>query len=164
MICSELDCKLKDSVVNFLVNEMKLLEEGKCEEWLTLLTDDVSYTMETTLNSLHTKVEGKDISIFRDNKMSLSIRCEKSRTAYDWIETPPSKVRYHPSKVIIKGDQREVEVETSLLVYVYRNGKSQVISMLRKDTLSFTDGKLMLRRRKIEFDADIPDVVFSRIL
>ncbi len=90
IVFSNVDENLGGRVTEFLLNEIKMLEDNKCGEWINLLTEDVKYVMKVSLTSQGSRVQGSDMYIFQDDRESLTVRCEKFRTSYNWVETPPS--------------------------------------------------------------------------
>jgi 3-phenylpropionate/cinnamic acid dioxygenase small subunit len=47
--------------IKFLYKEISLLEGGKCEEWISMLTDDVRYYMPVSLVTRNGDLDGRDI-------------------------------------------------------------------------------------------------------
>ncbi|MUN29035.1 aromatic-ring-hydroxylating dioxygenase subunit beta [Sulfuracidifex metallicus] len=154
----------KEALIKFLYKEISLLEEGKCEEWISMLTDDVRYYMPVSLVTRNGDVDGSEISILDENKESLTIKCRKMRTSYNWIETPPSRIRFHPSKIFLMKENEEFKVEISMLLFMDRLKNSQIISLVRKDIISIVNGEFKIKSRVLELDCEVPNVVFSRII
>jgi hypothetical protein len=86
------------------------------------------------------------------------------RTSYNWIETPPSRIRFHPSKIFLMKENGEFKVEISMLLFMDRLKNSQIISLVRKDIISIVNGEFKIKSRVLELDCEVPNVVFSRII
>ena len=90
--------QLKEEVEDFLYREADLLDQRRFEEWLELLSDDVSYSMPLRRNvrfGQHAEHEntrpGKDICWFDEDKWTLSKRVEQLMTGIHWAEEPLSR-------------------------------------------------------------------------
>jgi 3-phenylpropionate/cinnamic acid dioxygenase small subunit len=91
--------RLREEVEEFLYEEAALLDERNYTEWLTLLTDDLTYFMPLRRNvkfgehaARENTREGKDISWFDEDKWTLSKRVEQIMTGIHWAEEPSSRV------------------------------------------------------------------------
>src|ERR1700735_506627 len=90
--------RLREEIEEFLYEEAALLDERQYAQWLSLLTDDMSYFMPLRRNvkfgdhARENTREGKDISWFDEDKWTLSKRVEQIMTGIHWAEEPSSRV------------------------------------------------------------------------
>jgi 3-phenylpropionate/cinnamic acid dioxygenase small subunit len=91
--------RLREEIEEFLYEEAALLDERRFNEWLTLLTDDLTYFMPLRRNvrfgeqaARENTRAGKDISWFDEDKWTLSKRVEQIMTGIHWAEEPFSRV------------------------------------------------------------------------
>ena len=96
---------LRAEVEEFFYDECELLDERRYDEWLELLTDDISYFMPMRRNvaagqheERENTREGLDISWFEDDKWTLSKRVEQIATGVHWAEEPLSRVSHLVTK------------------------------------------------------------------
>jgi 3-phenylpropionate/cinnamic acid dioxygenase small subunit len=151
------DLALWFEVVRWLDDEAQLLDEGRLEEWLDLLNDDVQYSMPVRLT--RERGTGQDSHAgaphFLDNARTLRLRIERLKTEFAWAEDPPSRTRRFVTNVRphAVGDGG-VEVRSYLLLYRNRGEDSgaELLSAERHDALRRTEAGLRLARREIRVD------------
>jgi len=125
--------RLREEIEEFLYEEAALLDERKYTEWLTLLTDDLTYFMPLRRNvkfGEHAAREntraGKDISWFDEDKWTLSKRVEQIMTGIHWAEEPSSRVCRLIANVQVTAATpsleapRDISVRSRFLVYQNR--------------------------------------------
>src|SRR5919198_5797075 len=150
------DLALWFEVVTWLDNEAALLDEGRLEEWLDLLTDDVGYTMPLRLT--RERGGGPDMHHgsphFHDDAHTLRMRVERLKTEFAWAEDPPSRTRRFVTNVRPLATADGVDVRSYLLVYRNRGEDTgaELISAERHDHLRRTADGLRLSRREVRID------------
>jgi PAH dioxygenase small subunit len=143
-------------VVSWLDHEAALLDDGRLEEWLDLLTEDVDYTMPVRLT--RERGSGPDMHAgsphFIDNAQTLRMRVERLKTEFAWAEDPPSRTRRFVTNVRPQLTEDGVDVRSYLLLYRNRGDDSgaELISAERHDHLRRTTDGLRLRRREVRID------------
>ena len=135
---------LKEEVTEFLLYEADLLDEHRYDEWLDLLTEDLSYTMPLRLNvgaANHAEREltaaGSEVCWFDEGKATLRKRVAQLRTGVHWAEEPLSRVSHLVTNVRILA-HTEPEVSLSCRFLVHRNRVSSETDFFvgrRNDTL-----------------------------
>lgn len=155
------------SVQQFLYREARLLDDRRFREWLSLLTDDIDYSMPTRFNRLR---EGPDeqweiekeldeLCFFEETKHSLTARVERFYTGMAWAEEPPSRTRHLITNIeVLESDKAdEVLVYSSFLTYRGRleglEGDEDFFVGRREDTLRHVGDDWKLARRRIITDA-----------
>lgn len=152
------EMELHYECVQFYNREAELLDEKRLEEWLDLLTEDVSYDMPIRVS----REKGAERSEFsrqgynyREDRSTLESRVERFQSEFAWSEDPPSRTRHHVSNVRVKGvDGDEVQAMTNLLLFRGQGEDTHgvVLSAEREDTLRRTDDGLKLADRTVHLD------------
>ena len=149
--------ELEREVAEFLYREAKLLDSNSLEEWLELLTEDISYEMPLRM----TRERGEpDVSSqmghFSEDRHSLELRVKRLGTDFGWAENPPSRTRRFISNIRVENtaDPNEVKAGSYFLLYRSRGSSTQadLISGERQDLLRKRDGGWKLASRLILVD------------
>lgn len=118
---------LTQELTEVLYDEAELLDEGRWEEWLDLLADDLSYVMPLRLNVAvgeHNTQEqtrgGEEVCWFDEGKHTLTQRVGQLRTGVHWAEEPLSRVSHLVTNVRLRRVELP-EVELSCRFVVHRN-------------------------------------------
>jgi 3-phenylpropionate/cinnamic acid dioxygenase small subunit len=150
--------EIRDEVVEFLYHEAELLDEGRFEEWLALLADDVRYGMPVRLT--RERGGGPDRSdqmqFFWEDRTTLELRVRRLRTEFAWAEDPPSRTRHFVCNVRVRAGPGPQEVEARSAVLLYRSRgdalEAELISGERRDVLRRTPQGWRLARREVVVD------------
>ena len=146
----------------WLYHEAEILDEGRFDEWLDLLSDDVVY--EAPIRLTKELGQGGESAFkafgnqhhFLEDRNTLGLRVERLKTDFAWAEDPPSRTRRVVSNVRVNGgkDQDEVEVRSYLLLYRNRGDDSgaDLLSAERQDVLHRSAGGWRLGQRLIIID------------
>ncbi len=160
---------LRDQLEEFLYHEAELMDERRWDEWLALLSDDMTYFMPMKRNvkqgdpatSENTR-EGLDISWFEDDKWTLAKRVAQLKTGVHWAEEPLSRVCHMVSNVQIleaRPDARtaeEVVVKSRFLVYQNRaEYEVHVFVGKKQDLLRRQGDSWRLARREVHLDQNV---------
>jgi len=149
--------QMREEVEDFLYREAELLDTGRLEDWLALLTDDVQYRMPVRLTRERTSPTDRsdEMQLFWEDRTTIELRIRRLRTDFAWAEDPPSRTRHFVSNVRI-ADPRSDEVDVRSYVLVYRNrgdtGGYELISGERRDVLRRVAGAWRLARREVIID------------
>ena len=157
------DHLLRLEVEDFLWQEADLLDDFKYEEWLDLLTDDVSYWMPIRRNvpsremESELTAEGPDMSWYTDDKETLEKRVSQIRTHVHWADEPYSRISHIVSNVRIldvKGD--EIRVKCRFVFYRNRHEDEESTFIGKRiDTLRRTADGWKIARREIYLDESV---------
>jgi 3-phenylpropionate/cinnamic acid dioxygenase small subunit len=145
-------------VVNFLNLEAKLLDEGRFDEWLELLTEDVTYRMPLTITREKSDlpIYADDMEILSESIHSLRFRIERLKTEFAWAEDPPSRTRHLVTNVMVEpgpsGD--EVAVSSNFIVHWIRaiQPEGDLFIGHRRDRLRRVGGEWRLAAREMYLD------------
>ena len=158
------DHLLRLEVEDFLWHEADLLDDFQYEEWLDLLTDDISYWMPIRRNVPSREMEGElteegaGLSWYTDDKPTLEKRVSQIRTHVHWADEPYSRVSHIVSNVRILGWLNENEVRVKSRFVFYRNRHEDEESTFigkRIDTLRRTEKGWKIARREIYLDESV---------
>jgi 3-phenylpropionate/cinnamic acid dioxygenase small subunit len=145
-------------LVTWLDNEASLLDNGKFDDWLELLTEDVQYVVPVRLT--RERGAGSDVRLgaphFQDDLGTLRMRMERLKTEFAWAEDPPSRTRRFVTNVRpnLLASADLVEVRSNLLMYRSRGDdpRPELISCERRDVLRRTAFGLRLHQREVLLD------------
>lgn len=155
---------LQHSVERFLYREVRLLSEGRFEEWLDLFTDDARYLMpirETTADRKDSERGEGFLPHIDDDKAFMKARVQRLRHRLAHAEQPPSRLRYFVSNVEVDeagdgGGDGELDVRCNLMVYQSRLERTEKIFVgRREDRLRTGNGGYRIAGRKVVLDQSL---------
>ena len=159
---------LAQEVHEFLCAEADLLDERRYEEWLDLLTDDISYwvPMRRNVQFGHWDTEntrqGRDMNWFDEGKATLRLRIKQITSGVHWVEEPSPRVSRMISNVhAIQAtpsldDPEEVSVKYRILIYRNRlEDSTDIFAGKREDVLRKVDGEWKIRKRTMLLDQSV---------
>jgi 3-phenylpropionate/cinnamic acid dioxygenase small subunit len=156
---TQVSAELYTEICQFLYREARLLDENRFEDWLELLTDDITYVMPVTRTrerAEQTRVHDPDMQYFDENIHSLKMRVARLGTEYAWAEDPPTRSRHLVHNVELEPNEDESEVVAHSAFVVYGNrGDSATWDTLvgrREDLLVRHGSDWKIRRRTLYLD------------
>jgi 3-phenylpropionate/cinnamic acid dioxygenase small subunit len=146
-------------VLDFLVEEAHLLDLALLDDWLALMTEDISYTMPVRQTVHRDDGPGFDsgMSHFEEDLESLQLRVRRLiHTSSAFSEEPPSRVRRSVTNVRVHETSREGEYAVTSHLLLLRNRWDlptyDVVSAAREDVLRRGPNGFLLARRRILVD------------
>ncbi|CAM3483567.1 aromatic-ring-hydroxylating dioxygenase subunit beta [Hydrogenibacillus schlegelii] len=144
-------------ILNFLHHEAHLLDAGKFNAWLELLTDDIRYRVPVRVTREREHGPGiiDHMSHYEEDRYSLEMRIKRLETEAAWAEDPPSRTRHFVTNVRVEPiDDRHVRVYSNLLLFRSRGDSPNfdLLSAERVDVLRRTDGGWKLAAREVVLD------------
>jgi 3-phenylpropionate/cinnamic acid dioxygenase small subunit len=145
-------------VLHFLNIEAALLDEGRFDEWLELLTENVTYRMPVTVTRERSdqSIYADDMEILSESIHSLRFRIERLKTEFAWAEDPPSRTRHLVTNVVVTRGASDDEVLASscFCVHWVRSiaPEGDLFIGHRKDRLVRIDGQWRLAARELYLD------------
>ena len=143
----------------FLVEEAHLLDTARYQDWLALVSEDISYAMPVRVTAVKAVEESsvRTMDHFSEDLYSLRLRVERFATRHAWTEDPQSRVRHHVTNVrtfSIGGTPEELSVESGLLMFRSRGDRQppDLLSAGREDILRWTPVGWRLCRRVVNID------------
>ena len=146
---------LRQEIEDFLFAEAALLDEWRLDEWLALLTDDVTYIVPAT--DARDADPRTTLSIISDDAKRVRARAEQLLGKHAWAENPPSRTRRLITNVRITGmDGDLILVAANFAIYRHRRHEQaprQFIGRYRHK-LKQTDAGLKIYERRAILDAE----------
>jgi 3-phenylpropionate/cinnamic acid dioxygenase small subunit len=147
------DVELLATVTQFLGLEAKLLDEGREDDWLELLDEELLYVVPIRLATENRADEIQhDAFRIRDTKYHVRTRLQRLATGKAYSEIPPSRTMRLVGSIVVEGVQGDVvRVSSSLLLYRQRgiDEHFDLIPCRRNDTLRRTGDGLKLLTREV---------------
>jgi len=155
------DPVLHHEVSQFLYREAALLDDGRFDDWLELLADDIAYEM--PVRSTRARASGNgfadDMTYFSEDRESLAFRVQRLDTDFAWAEDPPSRTRRFVTNVEVEPTDldHELTVRSNTLVYRTRADRPEpdVFSCARHDVLRDLAARFVIARRTIHIDQTV---------
>jgi PAH dioxygenase small subunit len=147
------------AIQQFLFFEAGLLDRRDYGNWLTLLTDDVSYRVLAYVNR-EADVGPLAYALIDEPASRLKARVEQVLNAkLTHAENPPTLTRRFISNIVAAAGERagEYVVSSNLLVYRTRPGLSEgaLYAGERTDILRHMEGGLRIARREVRLDQSV---------
>ena len=159
---------LAQEVHEFLCAEADLLDERRYEEWLDLLTDDISYwvPMRRNVQFGHWDTEntrqGRDMNWFDEGKATLRLRIKQITSGVHWVEEPSPRVSRMISNVhaiqATPSLEEPEEVSVKYRILIYRNrleDSTDIFAGKREDMLRKVDGEWKICKRTMLLDQSV---------
>jgi len=144
-------------ITDLLFTEASLLDEGRLDEWLLLLSDDIRYVMPVRRDVQPSKSGPEEadetFSIYNEDKASLATRVQRIGTGSAHAEVPRSVTQRLITNVRVEAGATNdnMVVHSNFLVYQERRGRHSVTFIgKRRDRLRREDGTLKIAERRID--------------
>ena len=154
---------LQHEVEQFLYREVRMLAEGRFEEWLDLFTEDSRYLMpirETTATREDSERGEEFLPHIDDDKDFMRARVQRLRHRLAHAEQPPSRLRYFISNIEVEdtdgGADGDLDVRCNLMVYQSRLERTEKIFVgRREDRLRPENGSYRIANRVVVLDQSL---------
>ncbi len=148
------DATTYTTIAQFLGREARLLDEGREDEWLELLDDELLYTVPSRQSTEPRSDEiNRSAWRIRDTKAHVATRIARVNTGHAYSEVPPSRtMRLVGSIEVVATAQPDVvEAYSSLLVCRQRgiDVHFDLIPCRRNDLIRLTDAGPRLLAREV---------------
>jgi len=145
------------AVEDLLVREALFLDDGRFDDWLELLTEDIVYRAPVRITRKRGNPEiVEDMFHFDENIHSLRLRVRRLHTDVAWAEDPPSRTRHHVTMAHVSSGEQADELAVRSSVLLYRNrgdaAEHDLLSMERHDVLRRTEMGLLIASRRALLD------------
>ncbi len=143
----------REQIEDFLYAEAALLDEWRLQEWLELLTEDVTYFVPATDVP---DGDAKDtLFLIADDALRVRSRVKQLLGKSAWAENPHSRTRRLISNVRIREANGEtVRITANFIVYRMRMDYVDTYVGRYEYTLVQRDGRLKIRERKAILDLE----------
>jgi 3-phenylpropionate/cinnamic acid dioxygenase small subunit len=169
------DIDIIRDVERFLYREVRLLDERRFHEWLSLFTDDVRYWMAGRSNRYARSSKAiaildpdryveddvgreDELAILDEDKETLAARIARLDTGMAWAEDPPSRTRHFLSNIeVAPGDsEAEIKVHSNFIVYRSRADSEEDFYVgARQDVLRREGRAWKIAYRKLILDQNV---------
>ena len=150
---------LQHEVEQFLYREVRMLAEGRFEEWLDLFTEDSRYLMpirETTATREDSERGEGFLPHIDDDKDFMRARVQRLRHRLAHAEQPPSRLRYFISNIEVEDTDGDLDVRCNLMVYQSRLERTEKIFVgRREDRLRPENGSYRIVNRVVVLDQSL---------
>lgn len=156
---------LRHEIEDFLFAEAALLDEWRLDEWLALLTDDVTYIVPAT--DARDADPRTTLSIIADDAHRLRARAEQLLGKHAWAENPPSRTRRLITNVRVRrADDAAIEATANFAVYRFRGDVAETyVGRYEYTLVRHADGlKIRIRKAILDLEALRPHGKLSIIL
>ncbi|MCZ6874856.1 MAG: aromatic-ring-hydroxylating dioxygenase subunit beta [bacterium] len=141
-------------IEDFLFYEAALLDEWRLDEWLTLLTDDITYEVPST--DIPDGDPQTTLFLIADNALRLRSRVRQLTGKHAWAENPPSRTRRLITNVRILGAEGDtIRITANFAIYRMRYELVDTYVGRYEHTLVHQDGGLKIRQRKAILDLEV---------
>ncbi len=164
--------ELQYRLEQFYYREARLLDERQYQQWLGLLSEDVSYTMPSRhVAQTDNRLRGREDFLAVEHELSpagaggaplreenyfvLAIRVERAFKMNSWAENPPARTRRFVSNVelLSEGGDGDYQVCSNFMLHYSRHGRDNyTYSGQRRDILREVDDSFKITRREIILD------------
>jgi 3-phenylpropionate/cinnamic acid dioxygenase small subunit len=155
----------------FYFHEARLLDNRQYQQWLGLVSEQVSYLMPSRVNvqvdnrargnedmiSVERELEGQEsmgCPIREETYIHLMVRVERAYKINSWSENPPARTRRIVGNIELMAREGDsFSVLSNFHLYYARPGNEDVIySGQRRDTLLFQEEGFHIGRREVVMD------------
>jgi 3-phenylpropionate/cinnamic acid dioxygenase small subunit len=149
---------LYNEVMQFLIDEANLLDDGMFKDWLSLLSDDFQVHMPVRSTCRRARGSGvsKSMVFVHDDKAAVAFRVERLMGDSAWADDPPSRMRRMVSNLSLHatGVEGEYLARNNILMHRNRGNEQafQVFSARREDVVRRAHDGLVLASRNVFVD------------
>jgi 3-phenylpropionate/cinnamic acid dioxygenase small subunit len=148
-----------NEVMDFLIEESRLLNMDQLDEWLALTAEDLSYTMPVRRTAMREQGPGfsDTMSHFEDDRAGMEFRIKRiTNSGHCFADDPPSRTRRLVTNLQVHQTEisNEYAASSSLLLLRSRwdSPTFDIISCGREDLLRRSGDSFEIARRRIFVD------------
>ena len=150
----------EQDLARFVVNEARLLDEKRFDEWYELFTDDGYYWVPLTPGQ--TDPHGHT-SLAYEDKFLLKLRVERLKSPLAFSQNPPSRCHHllQTPEVEPSSEKGSHLVRTSMIYTETRGDDSQRYAATAWHTLVWVKDRLRIRLKRVDIlnsDAMLPSI------
>jgi 3-phenylpropionate/cinnamic acid dioxygenase small subunit len=160
-------------VEQFYYREARILDQRQYNQWLALVTEDISYRMpsrhipqadpkqrgqEAYLSVERELSQGTEPPLRDENYLILSVRVMRAFKQNSWTDNPPARTRRFISNVEVMPSAQadSLECYSNIMINYSRHQQDNYLfSAQRRDTLRRVDGTLKIAAREIIIDWNV---------
>jgi 3-phenylpropionate/cinnamic acid dioxygenase small subunit len=138
----------RDQVIDFLYDEVRMLDEGRFDEWLSLWLEDGIYWMPLDYK------QGDDpalTSLLYEDMFMLRLRVERLNGARTFSQKPKSRCHHVIQRPFVDEiDGNRIVTNTSMHYVETRLDEQFLLACTAEHELRVVDGALRIARKKVE--------------
>ncbi|SFP99054.1 aromatic-ring-hydroxylating dioxygenase subunit beta [Tranquillimonas alkanivorans] len=140
----------KDDLIDFLYEEVRMLDEGRFDEWLTLWTEDGMYWMPLDYKQqdpIH------ETSLMYEDQFMLRLRVERLNGARTFSQKPKSRCHHVIQRPYVDEMDHDAGryVTTTQMHYVETRLDEQfLLALSARHDLVLRDGKLKIAQKRVD--------------
>lgn len=140
----------KDDLIDFLYEEVRMLDEGRFDEWLTLWTEDGMYWMPLDYKQqdpIH------ETSLMYEDQFMLRLRVERLNGARTFSQKPKSRCHHVIQRPYVDEMDHDAGryVTTTQMHYVETRLDEQfLLALTARHDLVLRDGKLKIAQKRVD--------------
>lgn len=153
--------EVQHAIEQLLIHEARLLDERRFDDWLQLLTPDMTYRVPVRITAdLRSGTDiVEDMSYLEENLQTLTVRLSRFGTNSAWAEDPPSRTRHFVSNVHATREPNADDLRvSSYLMFTRCRGSNPDVDILtgqREDIWRADRSGWMLAERRVYFDQSV---------
>ncbi|MBO0874142.1 MAG: aromatic-ring-hydroxylating dioxygenase subunit beta [Pseudonocardia sp.] len=136
--------------------EVRLLQQARYPEWLTLFAPEFRYRIPVVTNTdarADMVAHPGELGYYDEDRTTMELRVKKLASAMAWTEIPPSRLRYFVQLLDLDVTGHEVVAISNVLVFRTRHeSQENVFYGERTDRLVGLDGELKIVERTVVLD------------
>lgn len=149
---------------DFLYHEAQLLDNREFDQWLDLMTDDITYKVPrrvTLEKDSNLSDFSSDSYHYRETKQTLKSRIDRFDHDASWSENPPSRTRHFVSNVQPEYDDENMDGDTTVRSYLELrisqgdHSATETVTGERHDVLRTQNDEVKLAERTVLLDHTI---------
>lgn len=140
----------KDDLIDFVYNEVRMLDEGRYDEWLNLWTEDGIYWMPLDWKQ---KDEINETSLMYEDQFMLRLRVERLTGARTFSQKPKSRCHHviqRPYVDKIDNDAGAFLVTTQMHYVETRLDDQFLLALTAQHELVLKDDALKIARKRVD--------------
>jgi len=137
-------------LIDFVLREARLIDQGRYEEWLELFADDGVYWMPLAPGQSDARLHA---SLMHEDKLLLKIRVERLRGPRTFSQQPPSRCHHLLQVPTVESRDDAAGVFTTHCAFHYvetRRDEQQLIAGWATHTLVATPEGLRIRLKRVD--------------
>jgi benzoate/toluate 1,2-dioxygenase beta subunit len=140
---------------DFLIQEARLLDEARFDEWLALFTAEAHYWVPSEPDQ-QSAVE--TISLMYDDRRLLETRVRRLASPRIYSQEPRSRTSRIVTNVSVEGaDGNATEVRSKFMIVEYRREEQRIFAGTYRHTLVVTGGDIRIALKRVELvNCDAP--------
>jgi 3-phenylpropionate/cinnamic acid dioxygenase small subunit len=137
----------RQPVEQFLYHEAQLMDEHRCDEWLSLWTEDALYWVPSNHDDVDPK---REVTLIYDDWVRLQLRVSRLKSGFAHAQEPKSRMRRLISNIVIEETANgEIVASSNFLLAELRRGKQDLFAGRSIHRLRAHNGSFKLASKKV---------------